>query len=246
MWGFLPISLSSVTLCCVRAATEQRGAQRGQWCRRPGDARRAARPAHATHVHESGGAAQNPAAATGPGATCAALRGPAGAGACAGTTGTARPLAAAVRRAVMGRAVRRCGTARHGTAGDGKGRGRDAEERSAVGSGGARGPRGPGGGAAGGAVRAGERGGAAAGHGRPRPRGRGPAAVGRGRQGGVPAERAPPLRAVTASDAAPRGALAHAPLTGLRPEVPEARASPGSTMASACLKEKPPLRPPGE
>ncbi|XP_042674166.1 PH and SEC7 domain-containing protein 1 [Centrocercus urophasianus] len=85
----------SVTLCCVRAATEQRGAQRGRRCRRPGDARRAVRPAHATHVHESGGAAQNPAAATGPGATCAALRGPAGAGACAGTAGTARPLAAA-------------------------------------------------------------------------------------------------------------------------------------------------------
>lgn len=69
---------------------------------------------------------------------------------------------------------------------------------------------------------------------------------GGGGGGGVPAERTPPLRAVTASDAAPRGALAHAPLTGLRPEVPEARASPGSTMASACLKEKPPLRPPGE
>lgn len=245
MWGFLPISLSSVTLCCVRAATEQRGAQRGQWCRRPGDARRAARPAHATHVHESGGAAQNPAAATGPGATCAALRGPAGAGACAGTAGTARPLAAAVRRAAMGRAVRRCGTARHGRRWKGPRPGCGGAERSGerrrAGSPRPRGRRCGRGGAGGGARRG--CGGARA----AAPAGKGPGSGGAGAAGGgVPAERAPPLRAVTASDAAPRGALAHAPLTGLRPEVPEARASPGSTMASACLKEKPPLRPPGE
>lgn len=69
---------------------------------------------------------------------------------------------------------------------------------------------------------------------------------GGGGRGGIPSGRAPPCRGVTASDAAPRGAFAHAPLSGLRPEVPEERASPGSTMTSVCLKEKPPLRPPGE
>lgn len=236
MQGFLPVPLPSATLCCVRAAAERRGAQRGRRCRGPGDARRAARPAHAAHVHESGGAAQNPAAAAGPGATCAALRGPAGAGACAGTAGTARPLAAAVRRAAMGRAGRRCGTARHRTARHGtawpamEGAAAGMERSGAQPGAAARGvPAAPGAALREGRCGRGQRDGAAAGHGRPRPRGRGPTAAGRGRRGaeGDPLGTRPPVSGCDRLRCGPAGRVRSRPVVRTSPRGPGGAGFPG-------------------